>query len=205
MGKAKINIRGLKKEIAQKGFPIFKREAIPRIEKKLQQETLRMLEAFADHEVTREIEAGPGARNSSGTLGGYGNLFTFIGFGRDQDPISPIRSLLAKSIKVTNVRKQRNKLGLTLKFTVPTEEEIAAVAPIPWASGSWVDAVERGMSGVGRYLYSTDKGKFTTSRSGQAIEATVEVRGSGSSAPIEYISKILADMLKNIEKSLRKL
>ena len=117
----------------------------------------------------------------------------------------PLRSLLAQSIKVVGVRKQRNKLALSLKFTVPTEEEIAAVTPLPWASASWVDAVERGMSGVGRYLYSEDKGRFPTSRSGQAIEATVEVRGSGSSQPMKYISKLLADMLSNIERSLKSL
>ena len=89
MRRAKINIRGLKSEIAKKGFPIFKREAVPRIEKKLKQEALKLLVAFDDHEITKEIEAGPGARNSSGTLGGYGNLYTFIGFSRGQDPISP--------------------------------------------------------------------------------------------------------------------
>ena len=41
----------------------------------------RMIEEFIDHPVSQEIAAGAGATNSSGTLtGGYGNLFTFIGF-----------------------------------------------------------------------------------------------------------------------------
>lgn len=203
MKKAYINVKGLRKELGKKAFPAFKAAAIPRIEKTLQKETLKLLTAFDDHEITKEIEEGPGARNSSGTLGGYGNLFTFIGFNRGQDPISPIRSLLAKSIKVVSVRKTRNVLGLTLKFTIPTEEQIAAVSPLPWASGSWVEAVERGMSGVGRYLYSQDKGRFSTSRSGQAIEASIEVRGSGSSTPTSYITGLLAQMLKDIERSLK--
>lgn len=205
MRKARINLKGLEKELNNKAFPVLKAVALPRIQKKMQQETLRLLESFDDHEITKEISQGPGASNSSGTLGGYGNLFTFIGFDRGQDPISPIRSLLAKSIKVQSVRKRPKKLGLILKFTVPTEEEIAAVSPLPWATGSWSEAVEKGMSGVGRYLYSNNTGRFKTSRSGQAIEASIDVRGSGSSSPTVYITGILAKMLKDIERSLKRL
>jgi len=205
MRKARINIKGLKSEIAKKGFPTFKAQAVPRIERKFKQETLKLLAAFEDHPVTKEIREGPGATNSSGTLGGYGNLFTFIGFGSGQDPISPIRSLLAKSIKVVAVRKKRNELGLTLTFSVPTEAQIAEVSPLPWATSSWVEAVEKGMSGAGRYLYSQQKGRFKTSRSGQGIEASVEIRGSSTSQPIQYVSKLLSNMLKDIERSLKRI
>ena len=85
MRKANINLKGLRKEIAKKGFPAFKAAAVPRIEKKLQQQVGNLLAAFEEHPVTKEIDAGPGSNNSSGTLGGYGNLFTFIGFERGQD------------------------------------------------------------------------------------------------------------------------
>jgi hypothetical protein len=205
MAGIKINLRGLRKEIEEKGFRQFKAQVAPRVEKKIKQETLRMLSAFDDHEVTKEIEAGPGARNSSGTLGGYGNLFTFIGFDQGGDPITPLRSLLARSIKITSMRKQRGRLGLIIKFTMPSEEQIAAVTPSPWSTESWVAAVEKGMSGLGRYLYSKQAGRFSSSRSGQGIEASVDVRGAGSSSPVQYTSKILSDMLLGIEKSLKSL
>ena len=39
MAGIKINLRGLRKEIEQKGFPQFKEQVAPRIEKKLKQET----------------------------------------------------------------------------------------------------------------------------------------------------------------------
>ena len=198
-------MKKLQAEIAQKGYKVFRDKVEPRIERKLQAETARLLQQFDSHPVTQEINAGPGSANRSGTLGGYGNLFTFIGFERGSDPISPIRSLLARSIKIVTLRKKRNELALVLKFTVPTEEEIEAVSPLPWASSSWVTAVEKGMSGLGRYLYSRNSGRFQTSRSGQAIETTVEVRGAGSSTPTEYISGLLKVMLKNIENSLKTL
>ena len=38
-----------------------------------------LLREFNNHPVTKEIESGVDSLNSSGTLGGVGNLFTFIG------------------------------------------------------------------------------------------------------------------------------
>jgi len=202
---AKINMKGLRAEIAQKGYKVFKDKVTPRIEKAFKKETAKLLAAFDDHEITKEIQSGPGASNTSGTLGGYGNLFSFIGFKEGQDPLSPIRSLLARSIKITTIRKKRGELGLILKFSVPSEQEIAEVTPSPWSTESWVEAVEKGMSGLGRYLYSSQQGRFSSSRSGTGVELEVEVRSSANSQPTKYMSKILGDMLKNIESSLKRL
>jgi hypothetical protein len=202
---AKINMRGLKAEIAQKGYKIFKEKVTPRIEKQLRRETQKVLEAFDTHPITQELEGGASAPNISSTLGGYGNLFTFIGFDSGSDPVSPIRSLLAKSIKIVSLRKKTNVLALQLRFSVPTREEIAAVTPSPWSTDSWVEAVERGMSGLGRYLYSSDKSRFKTSRSGGGIEASGEIRGPSASSPAPYMSKILSEMLANIEANLKRL
>ena len=38
------------------------------------------IEQFEEHPITKEIQDGPEASNSSGTLNGQGNLFSFIGF-----------------------------------------------------------------------------------------------------------------------------
>lgn len=200
-----INLKGLKAEIEKKGFPQLKEKTEPLIKKSLDQETKKMLTAFDQHPVTTEIEGGESAQNSSGTLGGYGNLFTFIGFDKGSDPISPLRSLLARSFKITSIRKRPNKFGLIIKFTMPTKEQIAAVTPSPWSTDSWLEAIERGMAGVGRYLYSSNSDRFSTSRSGGAIQANVEVRASGSSKPIDYLTGILTKMLRDVEKSLDKL
>ncbi len=202
---AKINMRGLNAEIAQKGYKIFKDKVTPRIEKQLKKETQKLLAAFESHPITQELEGGPSASNISSTLGGYGNLFTFIGFENGSDPISPIRSLLAKSIKIVSLRKKTNVLALQLKFSVPTQAEIEAVTPSTWSTDSWVEAVERGMSGLGRYLYSSDKNRFRTSRSGGGIEAAGEIRAASTSRPTPYVSKILSDMLSDIEASLKRL
>ena len=202
---AKVNMSRLKAEIAKKGYKTIRSKLIPRIKKVLQKETQKVLEDFENHPITAEIEGGPSASNTSGTLGGYGNLFTFIGFDRGSNPISPIRSLLARSIKIQSVRKKNNALMFVLKFSAPSREEIAAVSPSPWASDSWAEAVERGMSGLGRYLYSDSTSRFNSSRSGGAIEASVEFRGASTSKATPYLSAILEKMLKSIETSLKRL
>src|SRR4051812_7772070 len=50
-----------------------------------------MLRDFDEHEITQEIKAGPDALNISNTLGGYGNLFSYIGFELLRTPIQGLR------------------------------------------------------------------------------------------------------------------
>jgi len=202
---ARINMRGLKAEIAAKGYKIVKPAVEARAKLELERAKKELLNDFNDHEVTKEIEGGAGAKNSSNTLGGYGNLFTFIGFSSSADPISPIRSLLARSIEIKSLRKKPNQLSFILKFSVPTKEEIAAVTPSPWSTESWVNAVERGMSGLGKYLYSNDPNRFITSRSRGGIQAEFDIRSAQSSRPADYMTGILKRMLKNIESNLKRI
>ena len=63
-----------------------KRE-IKDIEKQARKEFLK---EFDDHPITNEIEAGPDSSNSSGTLNGYGNLFSisFIVFNLNSSSIA---------------------------------------------------------------------------------------------------------------------
>ena len=199
---AKINMRGLNAEIAQKGYKIFKPLVEQRIKNAFDKERKKLLDNFENSDITKEIDAGPNASNSSNTLGGYGNLFTFIGFESGSDPISPLRSLLARSIQIKTIRKKRDVLAFTLNFSVPTIEEIKAVAPMPWSTDNWVEAVEKGLSGLGQYMYTKNSKR---GRSGRAIQIDAELTGNQNSNPTEYMTKILSDMLRNIESSLKKL
>ena len=53
---------------------------------KIKRETIQ---EFDEHVVTREIEGGVNAENISRTLGGRGNLFSFIGFDANANPTLP--------------------------------------------------------------------------------------------------------------------
>lgn len=158
---------------------------------------------FYSHPVTREIKSGPNAQNSSGTLGGYGNLFSFIGFESGDNPIAGIEKILNKklTVKVRSVKNGRFRITM---FNLPDIEDILAVTPIPWASGaSWVDGVEKGISNLGSFLYR-EKGvrgssKGSRSRSGTGIQVENTLRqASFNTTP--YLSQIMNKFLKKVVK-----
>ena len=65
--------------------------AIRQLEKKAKQDLKvakkAYMDSFESHPITKELNAGIHASNTSGTLGGYGNLRTFMGFSSNPIPI----------------------------------------------------------------------------------------------------------------------
>ena len=166
----------------------------PQIDKK--QELL--VKQFKTHPITVEIDGGPLARNSSGTLGGYGNLFSFIGFSSGSSPTAIIKKIFSEKIKFRVNRV--NRMG-KYKVTcfIPTLEEIYGLTPLPWASGkSWVDGVEKGMSNLGSFLYSPSG--FGSSSSGTGIQ--VKGKRGGSSVNFQN-TPYVAKLLENFKRRLR--
>lgn len=164
------------------------------IYKKFEEEKKKMIKEFLSLPVTKELLAGPQARNISGTLGGYGNLFTFIGFESGTDPISPIIQLLEKThIKFNNLTTR----GTTkIRIEMPSARDIFSITPLPWATGiSWARGIEVGMSGLGQYMNKTSN----FSRSGAGIQSSKKVR-SARFSNIPYISKFINKWEKEFTK-----
>jgi hypothetical protein len=184
--------KNLKQQIAKE--PVFRKEVKQIIEKDFFTVHDIFLKAFDSHPVTMEIEGGPSANNSSRTLGGVGNLYTYIGFQAGSHPIKSLRKTLEKySIRYNNLRG-----GLRAIIEVPTKEDVFAVTPMPWAMGrSWARGIERGISGLGQYLVKS--GSIPQSRSGRAIEVKGKIR-SGKFSNVSYMSALLNDYYKSIKK-----
>jgi hypothetical protein len=143
----------------------------------------QMIEEFMNHPVTEEIMNGYNSENISNTLGGYGNLFSFIGFDFGDAPIMPIIDILEKT-NVVFSRSGRNIL--TANITLPSAQDIFAKTPMPWASGrSWAKGIESGISGLGFYLNSYGKGN-----SNAGIQVKSKMRG-GRFKNVPYISALL--------------
>jgi hypothetical protein len=66
----------------------------------------KLMQDFESHPVTRELKAGPSSSNISGTLP-KGNLFGFIGFFAESDPVAEIEKLLSK----TEIFIKRRSMG----------------------------------------------------------------------------------------------
>ena len=154
------------------------------------------IQEFINHPITQEIKGGINAANTSGTLGGITNLYSFIGFDEGTDPIKPIEDLLNKS----NYRIVFNNKATdsTVIFDIPTAAQIFEITPMPWAIGrSWARGIETGISGLGYYLK-----KIKNSRSGLGIQSSTEqIRTGTSFKNTRYIS----DLINRFSKDLKNL
>jgi hypothetical protein len=137
---------------------------------------------FMNHVITEEIMNGANASNSSGTLGGYGNLFSFIGFDASYDPISPIINELDK----VSVNFAYSDNSTTAIVAMPSAQDIFKVSPMPWATGrSWAKGIESGISGLGFYIQTYGSG-----RSEAGIQSKIKKR-AGKFKNAKYISALL--------------
>ena len=150
-----------------------------------------MVQEFESHPVTKEIDGGANSSNVSGTLGGYGNLFSFIGFSAGSRPTEDIRQYISQNVMVNRqprVSRKQAAVDMTFKIKVPTLDGVEAVSPSPWSGKSWSREIERGISGFGFYMTS-DEG-FSDSRSGKAVQLSNKIRAMAY-RPIKYMSSIL--------------
>ena len=177
-------------------------DAANKVVKEIGEQAIReFLREFDEHPITNEIEAGPNASNSSGTLNGYGNLFSFIGFSQGDSPISELRFYLKNSIKASKIKKERGA-RTKVYFTInkPEMKNISSATPMPWEVGrSWVRSIERGISGFGYYMNTMTR-RF--SRSGAGIQVDRRLR-SGGYVPRKYMSQILRNLDRNLRKLVR--
>lgn len=193
MAKIPANVaKKINKDVA----PILKNNVERRIFlafEKIKRETIN---EFLRHPVTKEIEAGPTAQNISGTLDGYGNLFSYIGFYNGDDPISPITEIFQKS---TITFSRLIDGGVVWNIFIPAKEDIWEVSPMPWAPGrSWAKGIETGISGIGQYFYTIREDFGVVSRSETAIQTSKNIRRKTRFKNVKYISAILANFEKKI-------
>jgi len=188
---SKLNMRSIKNKVENSTkFKAVSKTKAQRVLKEIKKEAL---DEFNKHPVTKEVEAGTSASNSTGTLGGYGNLFTFMGFESSDTPVERARKLFSASIQLQKVSKN------TYKITMPNEETFASET-MPWESGrSWLGAVEQGISNFSYYMYK----KFGAGRSGKAFQAKHLVR-SVTFMPIKYMSEIMNNTIKKMGSITKK-
>ena len=92
------------------------------------------------------------------------------------------------------MRPKRIKTAKGMRFeypvSVPTQRELAPFAPMPWETGNWVERIERGISGLGYYIYQ----KFSEgSRSGSGKQSRNRIKTGVTYTRTTYLSKILND------------
>lgn len=189
-----INMRGLQKEVSKQYSAGFRKQIERKIRQDVKEAQAKMILAFESHEVTRDIDRGP----SGGSLPGGGNLFSFIGFESGDQPTNALRRLLTQAIKVKFISSTQKEIGVTFQIDIPTQDEVEALTPMPWAPGrSWAREIEMGIPGLGQYLVKDSP----ASRSGKAIQIKSVIR-TGQLGGKPYMTKILASFIKDLTKTL---
>lgn len=170
----------------------FEKIAISSVKEGFEKAKQQFLEEFEEHSVTQEIENGPSSSNISNTLNGIGNLFSFIGFNKSDNPIQNLRNAIKNSFSLSN-KKVNN--GIRFSINYPSIERIKRNTPMPWEGGnSWVNGIEKGISGFSNYMYK----RFIEGRSGTALQAENKIR-SNSYKRTNYISGMINNFVKNIK------
>tara|TARA_B100000579_G_C22759342_1_gene818140 strand:+ start:649 stop:1245 length:597 start_codon:yes stop_codon:yes gene_type:complete len=180
---------------------VFKDEMSKMIKEKVEDSKKLMLNEFDRHPVTVEIKGGVNSSNLSKTLpGGYGNLYTFIGFRYGTTPVFPVRNLLSLTnvMKRTRTQVTGTKITTYFKVSTPSEEQITTVSKMPWERGrSWVYGIERGISGFSHYMYKN----YALSRSTRGLQSKRKIK-SGQFKPMYggYITKILKNFFDRVSR-----
>lgn len=178
-------------------------------EARFEEEKAAVIEQFENDEVTRELVNGavdPLTANISKTLTGHpgkpvGNLFSFIGFNTGKDVITPVKEALIRGWNIIRTQKKITGRGgsrrITYNFTSKLDTtEIENASPLPFENGSWVRAIERGISGVTNYLAGAFGG---ASRSGGGIQIEHEISGK-SYTKRDYLFKFINDALRRLKE-----
>lgn len=179
-------------------------------------EKQKTMEEFDAHPVTEEL-SNPEGGNISMTLGGYGDLFGFIGFESGFNPISPVRAALKSKIKFKGTNLSivypRNAKGqfavgtrtkeLKINFEVPDLEDFDDSAKFQgWNGGrNWVKGIERGISGVPYYA------DYPRGRSERGVQLKGPITKGSSDRPSgfktkPYVTKILDNFKKNFANNI---
>lgn len=162
----------------------------------------RFLNEFDNDPVSQELAAGPDAFSQVPSLAAVGgNLFSFLGFLKTQNPIAGLRGFLQDNVVLYQTKAGKisgNKVIFETQFVSPTESEINRVmanstdTKLHWGSTrSFTDILAKGIPGLPRFI----TGSFPSpkpSRSGGGLQASNNLRSMEERTPkIPYVKRLL--------------
>ena len=156
-----------------------------------------LMKDFDQHPITKELKEGPTGANISGTLGGYGNLFAFLGFFDDQKPTEELETMLNRATLERTIRRGNH---VYYRVNMPDKSEIESATQLNWGSGtSWAYAVETGNfdgnASLSHFIYKSWDG----SRSEEGLQVEGEYREE-EFKEMPYITKILDNFRNRINQ-----
>lgn len=206
---ATINFKVIRQQTAKQAHKTIVSRADRALNNKFEKNKENFLREIEDDQVSQELAAGNSAPNLSLTLGGNGNLFSFLGFSEGDAPIENLINYLRSAIRKTESKIASVGTDITIRSSViiPSAEELESLngpgepAHITddYPNSGWIRAVRRGQGGYTRYLYDVIR-EFRTSRSGTAIQIKGLVRQGSMLPKTSFFTKQVANFRKNLNK-----
>jgi len=198
MSATKFNI-DIKKEILSNRQ--FQAEVKAQIRKQFEIEKRNLMQEFSAHPVTKEIESASqnsSTPNISNTLGGYGNLFGFLGFNQGSDPIAPVREVLDEKTQLQSIKIRSYDEKIYVTISVPEASDFDSAAALEWDTRNWVEGIEKGISGFQNFM-AVQRGR---SLQGIQIKGKVKpfVGGLGTFKSVKYMSALVKGFIENLKK-----
>ena len=160
-----------------------------------------MMHEFTSHPVTQELsnEESP---NISSTLGGYGNLFGFIGFNAGYDPIGPVEERLQELVELLSVSFNVSGGSITIKYNVPSLDDFGDVAQYQgWREGgNWLKGIEAGIAGLGSFR--TTLGEEDKGRSGVGFQMKGKSKSLGAAKNRFNNTKYMSSIINNFKGAM---
>lgn len=157
-----------------------------------------LVENFTNHPVTKEISAEE-SPNISNTLGGYGNLFGFLGFDQGSDPIYPVQETLKEKTKLDHISIKTSTDSVLVRYSVPDLDDFNSSAQLEWDATNWVKGIERGISGFQNFMAKA------AGKSGQGIQIKGSIKPFTGGANRFRNTKYMSDLINKFKLSINKL
>ena len=91
------------------------------------------------------------------------------------------------------IATRKNVISAEFTVIAPTIVDLSSITPMPWEGGSWIRAIESGISGFGYYMFKRNE----ASRSGHGLQINKKVRNGGY-RPVKYYSDLFKKFRKEI-------
>lgn len=182
----------------------YQQEVTALVEEAFEQKKQEMMQEFSSHPVTIEL-SDENSSNISSTLGGYGNLFGFIGFSKGSDPIGPVEDRLRELVSLLDISFDKVTSKVKIKYNAPELDDFGDVAQYDgWREGgNWLKGIERGIAGL--QYFRTTIGEQERGRSGLGIQMKGNVKGFSGGRNRFGNKKYMTAIINNFKSSLAKI
>lgn len=193
----------------------IQRQIFQAVKQNFNQQKKLLINEFTNHEISQEI-SNPELGNISNTLGGYGDLFGFIGFFAGSDPIGGAVSVLKNTVQFKNIsiskkynrdikgRFTKGKITKQIKviYTVPNLDDFDSTSQEVLrdeVTRNWIKGVERGISGFNRYAnYPRGVSRRGVELNGIIKNPSVPRPAIAAYRPKPYLTPLISKFIENI-------